>query len=627
MKKKIAVLTCAWSTYFVKDFIKGMMHATEGKDTDLYIFNAYHYTEFSGFLNYTGFSIFSIINYEDFDGIIVMSDLINSSRILEKERLRIIKSGKPAIAVNKKLEGLSCIRVDNYTGLYEMMEHLIKVHHYTDFAYVAGKETSVDIAERYKAYRVALQDNNLKINMDQVYTIEACNYPIAYHFFKELIESGAKLPEVFVCANDLIAISLMKVAEENGIKIPEQLKIVGYDDIAYTKCTNPSVSTVKSNSEYVGCECINRILNSDSQVHNLMVKSQPIFRRSCGCETEVQDAQHNLLEIFDYTNRKEEFDIQMESVSEIFTEAADVFTLLTNIENHFAKSHVFEGSDFCIFMKSDWNSVLINSSENLPQNLSYGQQVQAICSVQGNKKYLREMINIRDLIPAKMKDEKSSIFLFIPIFHHSYVHGYFVTKNNLSMIDNNYGYTWSRTMGTSIEHFRKKNMYKQMSQQYLRLSTRDALSGMLNRAGMEKIAKPFFNTSKKNGLTVVLFFVDINRMKVINDTFGHLHGDLAVKTVSAAVLEVVPKNWCCIRYGGDEFLVVGNSHNYNGENYCEKIQERLAKKVSFMKLPYTLSASVGSYLVPANSDLTLEQAVENVDNLMYEQKQAYHNGN
>ena len=93
------------------------------------------------------------------------------------------------------------------------------------------------------------------------------------------------------------------------------------------------------------------------------------------------------------------------------------------------------------------------------------------------------------------------------------------------------------------------------------------------------------------------------------------------------MLEVVPKNWCCIRYGGDEFLVVGNSHNYNGENYCEKIQERLAKKVSFMKLPYTLSASVGSYLVPANSDLTLEQAVENVDNLMYEQKKAYHNGN
>ena len=43
-----------------------------------------------------------------------------------------------------------------------------------------------------------------------------------------------------------------------------------------------------------------------------------------------------------------------------------------------------------------------------------------------------------------------------------------------------------------------------------------------------------------------------------------------------------------------------------------------------MHLPYNLSASVGTYSVPANSDLTLEQAVENVDSIMYEQKQAFH---
>ena len=315
----------------------------------------------------------------------------------------------------------------------------------------------------------------------------------------------------------------------------------------------------------------------------------------------------------------------METMGEIFTEAADVFTLLTNIENFFVKSHSFEGKDFCIFMKSDWNSVLINSAENLPQNLSYGAQVQSICSVQENKKYLREMIPARELIPAKMKtDNKSNVFLFLPIFHHSYVHGYYVAKNNMTMIDNRYGYLWTRNMGTGIEHFRKRNMYKQMSQQYLRLSTKDALSGALNRQGLEKLAKPFYAQNKKNGLTTVLFFVDINKMKHINDQFGHLHGDLAVKTVAAAVLETIPKNWLCIRYGGDEFLVVGSSKNYNGEDYCTMIKERLAKKTSVMKLPYNLTASVGTYSVTPQMELTLEQAVENVDNIMYEQKQAFH---
>lgn len=625
MKKKIAVLICGWSTYFVKDFINGMIRATKDKDIDLYIFNAYNYTEYSGFLNYTGFSIFSLIHYQDFDGVVILSDLIDNVRILEKERQKILKAGIPAIAINKALNGLSCIRVDNYTGLYEMMEHLIKVHELKDFAFITGKETSVDIAERYKAYRTALTDNQIKIDMEQVFTINACDYHYAYSFFKEFISSKKKLPEVIVCANDLIAFAVLKVALENGIKVPEQLKIIGYDDNSFAGGVSPSLSTVKNNIEQVGFESVNRVLSGDSEAHHFKINSRPIFRESCGCNAKKDSDQSSMMINFvNEVNRKEEFDTHMELISEIFMEAVDVFSLLTNLETYIANSHTFEGSDFCIFMKSDWTSVLINSAEKLPQNLSYGEQVQSICSIQNNIKYPREMISTRELIPSKMKTEGSNVFLFLPIFNHSYVHGYFVSKNNISMIDNRYGYEWSRNMGTSIEHFRKKNMYKQMSHEYQRLSTRDALSGMLNRAGLEKLVKPFYAQNKKNGLTTVLFFVDINRMKTINDNFGHLHGDLAVKTVSASVLEVVPKNWMCVRYGGDEFLVVGNSRNYNGEDYCQKIKERLAAKTALMKLPYTLSASVGSYSVPANSELTLEQAVENVDSLMYNQKQAFH---
>lgn len=625
MKKKIAVLICGWSTYFVKDFINGMIRATKDKDIDLYIFNAYNYTEYSGFLNYTGFSIFSLIHYQDFDGVVILSDLIDNVRILEKERQKILKAGIPAIAINKALNGLSCIRVDNYTGLYEMMEHLIKVHGLKDFAFITGKETSVDIAERYKAYRTALTDNQIKIDMEQVFTINACNYHYAYSFFKEFISSKKKLPEVIVCANDLIAFAVLKVALENGIKVPEQLKIIGYDDNSFAGGVSPSLSTVKNNIEQVGFESVNRVLSGDSEAHHFKINSRPIFRESCGCNAKKDSGQSSMMINFvNEVNRKEEFDTHMELISETFMEAVDVFSLLTNLETYIAKSHTFEGSDFCIFMKSDWTSVLINSAEKLPQNLSYGEQVQSVCSIQNNIKYPREMISTRELIPSKMKTEGSNVFLFLPIFNHSYVHGYFVSKNNISMIDNRYGYEWSRNIGTSIEHFRKKNMYKQMSHEYQRLSTRDALSGMLNRAGLEKLVKPFYAQNKKNGLTTVLFFVDINKMKTINDNFGHLHGDLAVKTVSASVLEVVPKNWMCVRYGGDEFLVVGNSRNYNGEDYCQKIKERLAAKTALMKLPYTLSASVGSYSVPANSELTLEQAVENVDSLMYNQKQAFH---
>ena len=158
MKKKIAVLACGWCTYFLKDFMEGMQKAVQGKNTDIYLFNTYNYTEYSGFPNYTGASIFNLIHYEDFDGIVILADLIGNARILERERLRILKSGKPAISINKKLEGICCLKVDNYSGTYEALNHLIQMHNVKDIAYVAGKEASVDINERYKAYTTALKD-------------------------------------------------------------------------------------------------------------------------------------------------------------------------------------------------------------------------------------------------------------------------------------------------------------------------------------------------------------------------------------------------------------------------------------------------------------------------------------
>lgn len=625
MKKKIAVLACGWAQYFLYDFLQGVEKIAKENNADVYIFNCYDYVEFSGYPNATGFSIYRLINYEEYDGIIILSDLIKNPRVLEMERQRILKSGKPAVSINLKLKDISCMRIDNYTGFYELVTHLIKEHNARNLFYIDGNETSLDFAERRKAFRMALQDNQIELNRENIFTVEHSSFNYGYNAASEIFSSDRKLPDAIVCANDLIALGVLKAAAERNIKIPEQLKIAGYDGNYFARNVIPAISTVNDNAFKIGTESAKRVLTGFTEVQDFKIKSMPIYQGSCGCESKIiTDQKLFSLKFLSEISQSENFAAQLNQIEEIFTDAADVFTLLTNLELFFSKSHTFEGSDFCIFLKADWASVLINSEENLPQNLSYGSQVQAITSIQNNVKYPREIIKTKDLIPSKMHSDECNTFLFIPIFNHSYVHGYFVCKNSLSMISNYHGHQWTRTFGACIERFRKKNMYKQMSQQFLRLSTRDALSGMLNRVGMEKLAKPFYQQNKHNGLTTVLFFVDINSMKTINDKFGHLHGDLAVKTIAQAVLQVVPRNWLCIRYGGDEFLVVGNSKNYNGEDYCKMITQMVLKKSSTMHLPYNLSASVGTLSVPANSPLSLEEAIEKVDEIMYEQKQMFH---
>lgn len=625
-KKKIALLSCGWAYDFVKDIISGIKKFIKGSSTDLYVFNTYNFTEYTGYPNATGFSIYNLINYEEYDGVIILGDLIRNARVLEKERLRILAAKKPAICINCNLSGLSSLRIDNYSSFYDVIDHLIKKHNIKNFACFTSKNSSLDIAERYKAYRTALTDNQIKVDLEKVYQLELLTFADAYEAAKEVFSNPENIPEAVVCVSDYVALGVVKAAVELNISIPEQLKVVGFDDIDFASKVTPALTTVKNNTELAGLEAAKFILSNPPEPKNLKINTTAVLRDYCGCnEKKIVDASLHSLNMLNNLSKIKNFSFQMAQLEDIFSEATDVFTLLTNLELYFQKSHNFEGKDFCVFLKSDWSSVFVNSSENLPLNLSYGNQVQAIISIQNNQKYPREIISTKQLLPKKMSDDdKDNVFLFMPVFHHSYVHGYYVSKNSLELLDEHFGYTWTRTFGNSIERFRKRNMYKLMSQEYLKLSVKDALSGMMNRVGMERIAKPFYAQNKKNGLTTVLFFVDINSMKTINDKFGHLHGDLAVKTIAQAVMDTVPRNWVCVRYGGDEFLVVGNSKNYNGEDYCTAIQQTLAKKTSTMKLPYNLSASVGTYSVPPSSPLTLEEAVEKVDEIMYEKKQAYH---
>lgn len=629
MKQKIAVLCSGWNYNYVTEFLHGMQQATVDGNVDIYVFVAYNYTELSGFPNFSGYSIYNIIPYENFDGIVILADQINNARTLEKERIRLLKAGKTAVVVNFKMDGTTSIRSDDYSAAYEMVEHLIKVHGYKNFGYIDSKVISEARAEQFKAFQTCLVDNNIEIKEEYLFSLPADTYNDTYEFISQYLKEGKKLPEVLVCSNDDIALGLYKAAEENNIAIPEQLKVVGYDDKYFAKHLNPPLSTIKNNVALIGSEAAKRSQYHSKETKILKAKNVPIYRCSCGCEqksgSEKNETENNFyLNSLSQNYTTSEFNAQMGKIEEVFTEASDVFSLLTSLESLFSKSHTFEGDNFCIFLKSDWSSVLINSEENLPQNLSYGNHVQSITSIINGEKISKEIIQTSSLIPSQMETEGNHLFLFFPIFNHSYAHGYLVTKDNLNILNNNYAYTWTRTVGTNIERFRKKNMYKQMSQQFLKLSTRDALSGMLNRVGLDKLVKPFYAQNRKNGISTILFFIDINSMKTINDKFGHLHGDLAVKTVAASVMQVVPRTWMCVRYGGDEFLVVGNTKGYNGEDYCTMITETLTKKTSTMKLPYNLTCSVGTMTFPASTSLTLEEAVEKVDALMYEKKQAFH---
>lgn len=150
----------------------------------------------------------------------------------------------------------------------------------------------------------------------------------------------------------------------------------------------------------------------------------------------------------------------------------------------------------------------------------------------------------------------------------------------------------------------------------------DAMTGVLNRRSGLKLLDKELNLSKINDRDIVVCFVDIDRLKIINDTLGHGEGDKLLINTSKILKESIRKTDFVIRMGGDEFLVVFPGTTMKEVNkiwyrICVKIEE-----ISKNSDKYSLSLSYGfyEYKKEGQSEMTVSDLIKKADFEMYKKK-------
>ncbi|MFC4454060.1 putative bifunctional diguanylate cyclase/phosphodiesterase [Deinococcus sonorensis] len=151
----------------------------------------------------------------------------------------------------------------------------------------------------------------------------------------------------------------------------------------------------------------------------------------------------------------------------------------------------------------------------------------------------------------------------------------------------------------------------------------DQLTGLLGRRGLEEHLRRAIAGAQLSGLPTAVLFLDLDRMKSINDTFGHPVGDAMLCEVARRLSASVPSSASAARYGGDEFVVV-----WPGLTSVAEVGPAVERLLSVLQQPVrvgletlSLSASVGVAMCPDDADdSTL--AIERADDAMYRAKQA-----
>ncbi|BFM19191.1 LacI family DNA-binding transcriptional regulator [Gilvimarinus japonicus] len=174
------------------------------------------------------------------------------------------------------------IGCDNYNGGRKAVEHLLSLGR-RDIAFVGGiGEGSPEFKSRYEGYCQALNDAGIVVNpalQIDAETSEDAGYQAAL----QLHERGLRFDAVFG-ASDLIAIGAMKAVEEAGMTIPDDVAIMGFDDISMAAYTHPPLSTVQQNTKLAGELLVDSLLKlmEGEKLDSFLIPAELIVRGSCG---------------------------------------------------------------------------------------------------------------------------------------------------------------------------------------------------------------------------------------------------------------------------------------------------------------------------------------------------------
>ncbi|KAJ52622.1 diguanylate cyclase (GGDEF)-like protein [Clostridium tetanomorphum] len=171
---------------------------------------------------------------------------------------------------------------------------------------------------------------------------------------------------------------------------------------------------------------------------------------------------------------------------------------------------------------------------------------------------------------------------------------------------------------------KKDKKIKKLCRQIRRLELKasiDSMTGVLNRGfGLKKL-KEAMKYSTLNRHNLVICFIDIDKLKNINDTFGHSEGDRLLKKVTEVIKECIRDYDFIFRVGGDEFILVFN----NAKKYeIKAITNDINKKLEYInkkeEFKYSISISMGFAKFDFNKNMTLENLIKEADRQMYKNK-------
>jgi len=250
--------------------------------------------------------LFELAQPASVDGILCLSGVIGNFAGVTGIEAWLLKRGLLACCIGPA-EHVPSVAIDDESGVTQLMRHLLEHHRHERIAFISGPATNVEAQRRLGAYERALVERGIspdpRLVLHGDFTAESGGHAVAELFDRRQLSAGDL--DAIVAANDYMAFGAMDELTRRRIAVPDQIAVVGFDDIAPALGHRPSLTTVRQPLEQLGRQGAKRLLDLlDGQATEglLTLDTELVLRRSCGCTpTEVPSPFDDSSELEDVT--------------------------------------------------------------------------------------------------------------------------------------------------------------------------------------------------------------------------------------------------------------------------------------------------------------------------------------
>lgn len=286
----IGLLTADLTDTYETEIIKGVIKKAEEEDINIICFSGGTIKNsdnkvYPSFLQTWKNSIYELIDKNNIDGLLTISDAICPNIDMDKKisfhnKISVV----PLVTIGEKIPGFPGIVVDELKGTNELIDHLVCEHKCKDIAFIGYMEEISFYKNRFYNFENSLNRYNIKIDSKKVVR-GGFSIGEIHQSLDVLLESGNNI-DVIICVDDYMASHTMNYLSDQGVLIPSDMIITGFDDISESKYLAPTLTTVKQplyDLGYKSAEKIVKVLSNIEVEACTLLESELIVRRSCGC--------------------------------------------------------------------------------------------------------------------------------------------------------------------------------------------------------------------------------------------------------------------------------------------------------------------------------------------------------